>query len=74
VIPVYIRSNSRFFEKGWPLYRKPQFPLRISFEVGEPIHFQPGDTVQHFTRQLEQHYCRELAKPHPLRRKPTTAL
>lgn len=74
VMPVYIRSNSRFFEKGWPLYRKPIFPVRLSFEVGEPLYFQADETVQDFTRRLTKIYQTELAKPHPLRRKPATAL
>lgn len=70
VFPVYIRCNSRFYEKGWPMYRKPpQFPIQLSFEVGEPITFTAGDSVQAFTERLEQHYTAELSKPHPLRRK-----
>lgn len=70
IIPIYIRSNSRIFEKGRPLFRKPTFPLRISFTVGKPIQFVKGEDVQTFSRQLEQHYIAELSKPHPLRRMP----
>ncbi len=70
VFPVFIRCNSRFYEKDWPMYRKPpQFPIHISFEVGEPITFAAGDSVQAFTEHLEQLYTTELSKPHPLRRK-----
>lgn len=75
VFPVFIRCNSRFYEKGWPMYRKPpQFPIQISFEVGEPIMFSAGDSVQAFTERLQQFYTDELSKPHPLRRKPKTEL
>lgn len=35
LFPVFIRCNSRFYEKGWALYRKPPFPIQLSFEVGE---------------------------------------
>lgn len=71
VFPVYIRCNSRFYEKGWPMYKKPpSFPIKISFEVGDPIVFIAGDSVQAFTERLEQLYIAELSKPHPLRRKP----
>jgi 1-acyl-sn-glycerol-3-phosphate acyltransferase len=69
VFPVFIRCNSRFYEKGWALYRKPPFPIQVSFEVGEAIVFAAGETVQTFTLRLELLYLAELAKPHPLRRK-----
>lgn len=68
VFPVFIRCNSRFYEKGWALYRKPPFPIQVSFEVGEAIVFAAGETVQTFTLRLELLYLAELAKPHPLRR------
>lgn len=71
IIPVYIRSNSRIFEKGRPLFLKPEFPLRISFTVGKPITFEKGEDVQRFSKQLESAHRAELSKPHPLRR--TTA-
>lgn len=75
VFPVFIRCNSRFYEKGWPMYRKPpHFPIQISFEVADPIIFTAGDSVQAFTERLEQLYSTELSKPHPLRRKPKADL
>ena len=68
VLPVFIRCNSRFYEKGWSLYRKPPFPIQLHFSVGEPIYFSAGETVQTFAARLEKLYLTELAKPHPLRR------
>jgi 1-acyl-sn-glycerol-3-phosphate acyltransferase len=68
VIPVFIRSNTRFYEKGWPLYKKPAFPLKISINVGEPVCVGEGESVQEFGQRLENIYLTELAKPHPLRR------
>ncbi|NOT84053.1 MAG: 1-acyl-sn-glycerol-3-phosphate acyltransferase [Methylococcaceae bacterium] len=73
IIPVYIRSDSRFLEKGRPLFLKPAFPIHISIKVGEPITFAKGGNVDAFTQQLEDNYRAELSKPHPLRRKPQTA-
>ncbi|MBE0468659.1 MAG: 1-acyl-sn-glycerol-3-phosphate acyltransferase [Methyloprofundus sp.] len=70
VVPVFIRSNTRFYEKGWPLYKKPDFPLKISFSVGEPIFKQEDETVQQFSQRLERIYLDQLSKPHPLRRVP----
>ncbi|MCF7970579.1 MAG: 1-acyl-sn-glycerol-3-phosphate acyltransferase [Methylococcaceae bacterium] len=74
VVPVFIRSNTRFYEKGWPLYKKPDFPLKISFSVGEPVLIQKDESVQAFSQRLEQIYLDELAKPHPLRRVQNTEL
>lgn len=68
VVPIFIRSNTRFYEKGWPLYKKPEFPLRISFNVGEAACVEAGESVQEFSQRLENIYLAELAKPHPLRR------
>jgi 1-acyl-sn-glycerol-3-phosphate acyltransferase len=70
IIPIYIRSNSRIFEKGRPLFLKPTFPLRLSFTVGEPIVFANREKVQCFSKRLENSYILELSKPHPLRRSP----
>ncbi len=70
VIPVFIRSNTRYFEKGWALYRKPEFPLKISFSVGEPVWVNKDESAQDFSQRLEQLYLSELSRPHPLRRQP----
>lgn len=35
---VFIDSNSRFLSKGWPLLRKPQFPLRYRVRLGPALH------------------------------------
>ncbi len=68
VIPLFIRSNSRFYEKGWPLYKKPEFPLKITINVGEPVCIQAQETAQAFRLRLEKVYLNELSKPHSLRR------
>ncbi|GAW85276.1 conserved hypothetical protein [Bathymodiolus platifrons methanotrophic gill symbiont] len=70
VIPVFIRSNSRFFEKGWPLYKKPEFPLKLSINVAEPVFMQQSETTQEFVQRLQKIYIDELSRPHPLRRAP----
>ncbi|BCG63869.1 MAG: hypothetical protein methR_P1614 [Methyloprofundus sp.] len=72
VVPIFIRSNSRFYEKGWPLYKKPEFPLKICINVGEPICVAENESAQAFGQRLENIYLTELAKPHPLRRVPNT--
>lgn len=68
VYPVFIRSNSRFLQKGWPLWKPPSFPIQISITVGEPLIPAEGESASTFTRRLQETYEHELAKPHPLRR------
>jgi 1-acyl-sn-glycerol-3-phosphate acyltransferase len=68
IYPVFIRSNTRFLEKGWPLWKRPVFPLHIRIEVGEALFPAPGETAQSLTRRLETVFEQELSKPDPLRR------
>ena len=68
VYPIFIRSNTRFLQKGWPLWRRPVFPIRLRVDVGEPLMPQPGETSQQFTGRLAAVYEQELSRPDPLRR------
>jgi 1-acyl-sn-glycerol-3-phosphate acyltransferase len=70
VIPVFIRSDTRYLEKGWPLIRRPVFPIRMRLDPGEPLVPREGESSRDFTARLEQTFERELSKPHPLRRRP----
>ena len=71
VYPIFIRSDTRFLQKGWPLWRRPVFPIRIRFDLGEPLVPQPGESSQVFTARLAAVYEQELSKPDPLRRSDT---
>ena len=66
--PVFIRSNTRFLEKGWPLWKRPVFPIRIRIDVDDPLIPHAGESAQALTRRLEAVFERELSKPDPLRR------
>lgn len=68
VYPIFIRSNTRFLQKGWPLWRRPVFPITIRFDLGEPLVPLPGESSQTFTDRLAKVYEQELSKPDPLRR------
>ena len=73
VVPVFIRSNSRFLEKGWPVWKRPVFPIHIRIEAGDAMEILPGESPQEFTRRLQEVFENELAQPDPLRRRPTAS-
>lgn len=68
VLPVFIRSSSRFLEKGWPLWKKPDFPIRISIELGDEVLPGEHESSHDFTRRLETIYRENLSRAHKLRR------
>ena len=69
VIPVFIRASGRYLEKGWPLWKRPVFPVHMSIDVGQPLVAGEGESSREFTARLQKTFEEELAKPHPLRRK-----
>jgi 1-acyl-sn-glycerol-3-phosphate acyltransferase len=68
VYPIFIRSNTRFLQKGWPLWRRPVFPILMRIDLGKPLTIEPGESPQLFTARLSKVYEQELSKPDPLRR------
>ena len=71
IYPIFIRSNTRFLQKGWPLWRRPIFPITIRFELGEPLVPSPDETSQAITTRLTEVFEAELSKPDLLRRQVT---
>ncbi len=68
ILPVFIRSDTRFLQKGWPLWKRPTFPIHLRIDVGDPLIPGPEDSAQTITCRLQQIHEHELSKPHPLRR------
>lgn len=68
VRPVFIRSNTRFLEKGWPLWKKPEFPIRLSIELGEAVWPTEEESAHDFTKRLQEIYEVNLSRAHKLRR------
>ncbi|WP_052573127.1 lysophospholipid acyltransferase family protein [Haloferula sp. BvORR071] len=66
--PVFIRSNTRFLEKGWPLWKRPELPIRLSFELGDPVRIEEGESTHEFTKRLEEIFEQNLSRAHKLRR------
>jgi len=59
---VFIETNSPFLGKGWPLFRKPAFPLVYRARLGR--RFEVEGSAHAFTERLEAYFREELeARP-----------
>lgn len=56
---VFIECNSPFLGKGWPLYKKPAFPLIYRARLGQ--RFEVNGDVKTFVSDLECYYRETLA-------------
>jgi 1-acyl-sn-glycerol-3-phosphate acyltransferase len=57
---VIIESNSPYLSKGWPLLKKPPFPLIYRARLGQ--RFSVDGDVQEFVKRLENYFRQELGK------------
>ncbi|MBP2229529.1 1-acyl-sn-glycerol-3-phosphate acyltransferase [Azospirillum agricola] len=55
---VLIDTNTRFLGKGWPLFRKPEFPLVYTVRLGR--RFEPPADVRRLVDDLEGYYRSQL--------------
>jgi 1-acyl-sn-glycerol-3-phosphate acyltransferase len=67
---VFIETNSPFLGKGWPLLKRPEFPLEYRVRLGK--RFVAVADSRTFVKQLECYYRQELSqaqttKPHGIR-------
>lgn len=60
VLPVFIRTDSRYLEKGWPLLRMPEIPISISLRPGRILRFGEDEKVRDFSARLEDVFRSEL--------------
>ena len=56
---VFIEYSSAFLGKGWPLWKKPQFPLTFRVTLGK--RFEVGDDRKLFVDDLENYFRERLA-------------
>jgi 1-acyl-sn-glycerol-3-phosphate acyltransferase len=58
---VFIETNSAFLCKGWPLLKKPEFPLFYRARLG--MRLTTESDVKAFVSKLESYYREELSTP-----------
>jgi 1-acyl-sn-glycerol-3-phosphate acyltransferase len=57
---VFIDTDSPYLSKGWPLFRKPTFPITYRIRLGK--RFDPPEKTREFVNELERYFAEELAK------------
>lgn len=55
---VFIETEGRYLRKGWPMFRRPELPLRYRVRLGE--RFTPEGDLQAFVDRLEAYFRNEL--------------
>jgi len=63
LLPVFIEANSRYLQKGWPIWKMPDFPITIKIEVGELQQLQDGENSREFSERMERHFREQLERP-----------
>ena len=56
--PVFIQSNTRYLEKGWPVWRRPEFPLRYRVRLGKRVSVE--ERAEPFSAQLQTGFVRAV--------------
>ncbi len=59
---VFLEYNTEVLGKGWPLWKKPDFPLRYRARLGERFTIAPDEDVKDFVGRLERYYAEELRR------------
>ncbi len=59
---VFITADSNYLGKGWPFFRRPDFPVRYSLRLGRRFQPEPGEDARNFGRTVENYFQETLAK------------
>jgi 1-acyl-sn-glycerol-3-phosphate acyltransferase len=62
VLPIFIETNSPYLGKGWPIWKMPDFPVRISLRVGEVVKVEEGETAREFSKRAEGIFRKQLQR------------
>ncbi len=60
LLPVFIQTNSPYLQKGWPIWKMPDFPIRIHIGVGKRLQAEPGEKARDFSDRMEAVFRKHL--------------
>jgi 1-acyl-sn-glycerol-3-phosphate acyltransferase len=58
---IIITANSNYLGKGWPLFKKPVFPLRYALRLGARFVPAPGEDAKDFGGAVENYFQEKLS-------------
>ncbi|MBT8043596.1 MAG: 1-acyl-sn-glycerol-3-phosphate acyltransferase [Verrucomicrobiae bacterium] len=56
ILPVFIFMNSRYMQKGWPIWKMPPCPIRVKIKVGEIQKFRENEGTHDFSDRLQAYF------------------
>ncbi len=59
---ILVASEGNCLGKGWPLFKKPAFPVRYSLRLGRRFQPEPGQEAKSFGRAVEDYFRETLAR------------
>jgi 1-acyl-sn-glycerol-3-phosphate acyltransferase len=59
---VFITADTNYLGKGWPLFKRPAFPLHYSLRLGQRLQPAPGEDAKAFGRRVENYFRERLAR------------
>ena len=59
---VFIRADTNFLGKGWPLFKRPAFPLHYSLRLGQRFQPAPGEDAKTFGGRVENYFREGLSR------------
>ena len=58
---VFITADTNYLGKGWPLLKRPAFPLHYSLRLGRRLLPAPGEDAKTFGRRVENYFQEALS-------------
>jgi len=59
---VIITADTNFLGKGWPLLKRPIFPLHYSLRLGQRLMPEPGEDAKTFGGRVENYFRERLSR------------
>ena len=59
---VFIETETLALRKGWPVLKKPDFPMRFRIRLGERFEPNPDEDLRDWVSKLEDYYRDELRR------------
>jgi 1-acyl-sn-glycerol-3-phosphate acyltransferase len=63
IYPVYIRTDTEYGAKGYPIWKATLATTHITMELGEPMKCVENESTQDFLERLRSEYIRALSRP-----------